>query len=293
MGAPKISYTDITEKVRELPTLPTVVSELNRVIADPWASTKDVEKVMEQDQSLTLKVLALANSAYYAIPGGVSSLSRAIAYLGFDTVQQLVIAATVFDAISTQESPDFKIGDFWRHSIGTGIIAEVIAKKLNHPVPSDVFTCGILHDMGKLAMTKLSPELIAETAKHARDEKCTFIEAEVARAQLKHTQIGQILAEHWKLPMNIVNVVRFHHERNQDKRQGISQEMNQFVDIVMISNLICHAIQFGDSGYSITPKAPKEAFARLGIAMQEIPEIIKSLKEPLEGAESFLIILGS
>ena len=70
-AAPKVpvrkTVAEIAAKLDELPTLPSVIYELNRVINDPMSSTSDVERLMANDQSLTTKVLKLANSAYYAI----------------------------------------------------------------------------------------------------------------------------------------------------------------------------------------------------------------------------------
>ena len=80
--AQKLNEEYISEKVEELPTLPTIVYELTQVINDPMSSTKDVESIMENDQAMTTKVLKLVNSAYYAIPGGVSNLARAIELIG-------------------------------------------------------------------------------------------------------------------------------------------------------------------------------------------------------------------
>ncbi len=84
MQARQLTKENILSRLDELPSLPAIVYELSKVINDPMSSTNDVEKLMSSDQSLTMKVLKLVNSAYYAIPGGVSSLSRAIAYIGFD-----------------------------------------------------------------------------------------------------------------------------------------------------------------------------------------------------------------
>src|ERR1700745_3382504 len=102
MGAPQLTQESIVARLDELPTLPSIVYELSRIIKHPMSSTSDVEKIMSNDQSLTAKVLRLVNSSYYAIPGGVSSLSRAIAYIGFDTVNQLVLCASILKALETK-----------------------------------------------------------------------------------------------------------------------------------------------------------------------------------------------
>ncbi|MCB0412357.1 MAG: HDOD domain-containing protein, partial [Bdellovibrionales bacterium] len=145
MGVPAIKYSkeDLIARMDELPTLPTIVYELTRIINDPMSSTKEVEQVMKNDVSLTTRVLKLANSAYYAIPGGVSTLSRAIAYIGFDTVNQLVLSASIIDALDLGENTIFNVNDFWKHSVGVAIASETIGRYINHLTPSDLFTAGL------------------------------------------------------------------------------------------------------------------------------------------------------
>ncbi len=285
--------TDIQEKVKDLPSLPTVVMRLSQLIADPMSSTQQVQDLMSQDQAITAKVLALANSAYYAIPGGVSTLQRAIAYLGFDTVHQLVLAASVFKALKVDKMSSFRFNDFWRHGMGVAVASEVIAKELHLHNPSEVFTCGLLHDMGKLAILKIDQDYLEQLCETAIRNKQTFYEAEQDAGILKHTKVGFILAEHWKLPRSIQNCILYHHERNMVARQKLGDEMNQYIDIVMIANLLIHALYFGDSGYKVVPPCPKEVLMRLGIKPENLAEIVMKFKEPLSKANGFLNVLKS
>ena len=162
--ADKPSTTEeILLKVDELPTLPSIVFELNQIINDPLSAAADIEKVMLNDQSLTSRVLKLVNSAYYAIPGGVSNLKRAIIYLGFDAIQQLVLTASVLDTVATdsdEAAGQLDLGQFWVHSMGVAMASEVIAKHVKHQSPADLFTAGLLHDLGKVALHMINLDLL-------------------------------------------------------------------------------------------------------------------------------------
>ena len=168
----------IVDRLDELPTLPTIVYELSRVINDPMSSTGDVQKIMANDQSLTTKVLKLANSAYYAIPGGVSSLQRAIGYIGYDTIHQLVLSASIISALDAKSSADFDLTQFWKHAIGVAMAAETTARFVHYKTPSDLFTCGLVHDMGKVASYIIAPEIFTQTLAHAKANGCSVHEAE-------------------------------------------------------------------------------------------------------------------
>ena len=292
MGAKKIQNTSLIEKLDELPTLPTVAQKLNRVINDPLSSASDVEKIMNQDQSLTAKVLKLINSAYYAIPGGVTNLSRAIAYLGFDTINQVVLTASIFSTLKVEGDPEFDMKAFWQHSVGVGMAAETIAKHINHPTPADLFTCGLIHDLGKVALIIVDTEEFTRILAYAKENDLTFYEAEKELETYKHADIGQKLAEKWRLPSQIQFAIRYHHQSNCLKRGGISPELQQIVDITLLANLLVHALQYGHSGHSKILNAPKPVFERLNISSNQLKPLVAKIKTSLKNADAFLAIIS-
>ena len=217
-AAKKLTEEQIVGKLDELPTLPAIIYELGQVINDPMSSTKDIENIMSNDLSLTTKVLKLANSAYYAIPGGERSLSRAISYLGFDTVNQLVLSSSILEALDLKEDTPFDMTEFWKHCIGVGFAAETIAKHINHPMPSDLFTCGLVHDMGKIAFFTIDPESMNSIIQYSSDKSISYIKAEEELEFPKHTIVGGLLASRWQLPLSMQASIKFHHENSPQKR---------------------------------------------------------------------------
>jgi putative nucleotidyltransferase with HDIG domain len=258
------------------------------------SSTKEVEEIMSQDIGMTTKVLKLANSAYYAIPGGVSSLARAIAFIGFDTIHQLVLSASIIKALEVKGPSTFDINEFWKHSIGVAIGAEVIAKFQQHPNPSDLFTCGLVHDLGKLALYIVSSDTLVQLCTDNESSKLSFIEGEAKHKIIAHTELGKMLAEKWQLPKSIQASVRYHHESSLAKRSNLSSEQNVAVDIVMLSNLLIHALKFGNSGHNKILGAPNELLERLHISPQgDLPGLIKGIKAQIDAASDFIKMIGS
>jgi HD-like signal output (HDOD) protein len=289
-----LSKEQIIKKLDELPTLPAVVYELNRLINDPMSSTGDVEKVMSNDQTLTAKVLKLVNSAYYAIPGGVTNLKKAITHLGFDTVQQLVLGASILNALSIKESSvPFDLTKFWQHSIGVGIAGETIAKRLGYKVPADVLTCGLVHDMGKIALLIIAPDQFKAVLDKAQESSITIIESEKQLNYPGHAEIGYALANKWLLPQQIQNSICFHHQNDASKRGKASPELNQVIDMVLLSNLLIHAIKFGNGGHSIIAPAPKQVLDRLNLSPSGLPPLVASIKNALSRADAFISIIAN
>lgn len=293
MQAKQLSQEAILARLDELPTLPAIVYELSRVINDPMSSTNDVEKIMANDQSLTAKVLKLVNSAYYAIPGGVSSLSRAIAYIGFDTVNQLVLSASILKALETKGPQRYDMNAFWKHSIGTGITAETIAKFVNHPTPADLFTCGLVHDMGKIALYTIETDSMLAIVQRAETMNCSYSEAEISLNIPSHMKIGQALAQRWKLPNTIQTAIAYHHTKELNQRGGITPDLHRNVDIVFLANLLTHALKFGKSGHDKVLGAPKDVMERLTLDPEKhLKPLLGEIKLSLEKAADFLRVLG-
>ena len=292
MAAVRLTSESIAARLDELPSLPTVVYELSRVINDPMSSTSDVEKIMANDQSMTVKVLQLVNSAYYAIPGGVTSLSRAIGYIGFDTVNQLVLSGSILNALETKGPQRYDMNEFWKHSIGVGIAAETIAKFVHYPTPADLFTAGLVHDMGKVALYTLESDVMLSIVEHAAQKSLSYSEAEVELGLPTHTKIGQKLAQKWKLPTQIQASIAYHHEKEIHLRGGISPDLHRNVDIVYLANLLTHALKFGKSGHDKILGAPREVLERLSISDADLKVVVADIRTHQDKASDFLHVLG-
>ena len=293
MSAPKLTQDSIASRLEELPTLPAIVYELSKVINDPMSSTTDVEKIMANDVGLTAKVLRLVNSAYYAIPGGVSSLSRAIGYIGFDTVNQLVLSASILKALETKGPQKYDMNEFWKHSIGVAIASETIAKYVNHPMPADLFTCGLVHDMGKVALYTLEQDTMLQIVLAAEEKGISYHEAEVALGLPTHTMIGQMLAQKWQLPQAIHACIAHHHAKDLNQRNGTKSDLHRNIDIVMLGNLLVHALKFGKSGHAKILGAPKEVLERLSLNPDaDLKPLLTDIRNNLDQASEFLRVLG-
>lgn len=295
MAATILETQFLLKKLDDIPSLPAIVYELSRIINDPMSSTQEVENIMSKDIGMTTKVLKLANSAYYAIPGGVSNLSRAIAFIGFDTIHQLVLAASIIKTLETENSEFFRINEFWKHSVGVAIASEAIGKYIKSNLSSDLFTCGMIHDIGKMALHIIHSESVVEIIKYCNTNKVTYSAAEQYLGIMSHTEISKLLSEKWQLPKTMQAVARFHHEKELAKRGNLSNELHQAIDIVTLANMLVHALKFGHSGHSVVLGAPNEVLQRLMLDPQnDMPSLLKLIKENLAKSSDFIsTIMGS
>lgn len=284
-------YEFYISKLEEIPALPSIVSDLIKIVDDPLTSTKQIEDLLSRDQGLSLKTLRMANSAYYAIPGGCSTLSRAITFLGCNTLKQLVVSAAVADAFKKLQGSPFNIKEFWKHSAGTAIVAQTLSNHLDSSLGEESFVSGLLHDIGKLVILLVDKPTIDEMVKIAKEKPLTFTQIENEYSMPSHTYWGQFLVKKWQLPAQLQAVVKDHHTPRPSLRSALDAETNFLVDVVMIANQLVQAIKFGNSGYTVTPKLEIEVINRLGLSLEDKEAWFSKVKESLKHAEQFASLL--
>ena len=76
----------ISQKIKNLPTLPDIVQKLITLIQDERTSAGDLSKLISYDQAISIKLLKVANSAYYGFLKEVATIQHAIVILGFEEV---------------------------------------------------------------------------------------------------------------------------------------------------------------------------------------------------------------
>jgi putative nucleotidyltransferase with HDIG domain len=280
-------YSDLLAKLQDIPTLPMVAMRVNELINDPNSSGGDIAEVMKKDQVLTAKVLRLVNSSYYAIPGGVADVQRALAFLGFNTVAQLVLSLSVFSVFNSESTPDFSMLEFWKHALGTAVCSEIMAKRLKMAKPEEAFTCGLLHDVGKLVLHQIDSDrlqmIVQETAKSQR----SFLDVERERDLPTHSFMGEVIATKWGLPQVIRLAIRYHHF-DVSKMGSVLASAKPVIHIVRLANQICVKNHVGASGDCSTGEITADMLSNLGLKPEDITQIEEQLSKDMERAGAFL-----
>lgn len=200
------------DRIEDLPTLPTIAVEVNRLLQDYDTSIRDLSSTIEKDQSIVGKMLKLVNSAFFGLSSKVSNIPHAVTLLGFNAIRNAVVSVSVIDIFKQKSTKnDFDITEFWTHSVSVAITSRVLAEKSRIHSPDECFIAGLLHDMGKLVMCQYLPELFQTVLETKKNNGLSFYEAEKKSIPVTHAQIGGFLAKKWKLPSALVDTLRMHH----------------------------------------------------------------------------------
>ncbi|MBL7715160.1 MAG: HDOD domain-containing protein [Bdellovibrionales bacterium] len=279
-------YSDLLAKLQDIPTLPVVAMRVNELINDPTSSSVDIADVLKKDQVLTAKILRLVNSSYYAIPGGVSDVQRALAFLGFNTLAQLVLGLSVFSVFTGEDTEQFSMVDFWRHALATAICSEVLAKRLDYPKPEEAFTCGLLHDIGKLVLHQIDKDRLLAIVAEANRRESTFVEVEREWDLPGHSFLGEVIATKWGLPQVIRLAIRYHHF-DVTNMQSILASAKPVIQMVRLANQICIKNQMGKSGDCSKGEITEDMLKPLGLKLTDIPGIEEQVGKDMERAGAF------
>ncbi|AEH44402.1 metal dependent phosphohydrolase [Thermodesulfatator indicus DSM 15286] len=257
------------KNLQSLPTLPPIVGQLTRLIADERSTAQQVAALIERDQVLTSKVLKMVNSAFYGFPRRISTVSNAIVLLGFNVVRTLVITASIFETMQAQDL------SLWEHSLGTAAAAGLLAGKLELKNPEEVTTAGLLHDIGKVVLRTEFPEILNQIEKTVQEKGIYFREAEQEVIGIDHGEIGRLLANQWNLPERLVEPIAYHHEVEKARKFKKETAIVHFADIMV------RAVGYGSGGDPWVPPLNDKAWKLLRLTDNDLAELIPIFDEKL------------
>lgn len=215
-------------EIEELPTLPEVMVKVHGLINSDECDASKLAKIIKHDPALTSTILKTANSSYYNIINRrISSVTEAIARIGFNEVLKITMAMSVIKKFANTKSI---IGykSFWRHSLTaasmTSIIADMAKSDCLGEDRQDLFLTGLLHDIGVLIYDQFFHDEFTRIIDFALKEEKTYLYSEnVISPKETHAFIGGALLEIWKLTSPVINAVRYHHTPHKcsEKLRGI------------------------------------------------------------------------
>jgi putative nucleotidyltransferase with HDIG domain len=276
-----ITIEEIVAKTTDLPTIPAAAVRVMRETQSSSASAASVAKIIVTDQALSAKVLRLANSAFYGLSRRIADLPEAVVILGMKSVKNLALVAGTYPWMQ-RPLTGYCLGpaDMWRHAFGTAVASQLIAR-VSRKAPEDVaFTAGLLHDIGKVALSIWLENKMGAILLYAGREEIPFDEAERRVLGYDHCQVGYHLASSWNLPEEICAAALYHHA------PSLADEHQAVVECVHVGDHICSAMGFGLGGDGLHYRFDASALDRLGLKPEDIDRITDEFVEKFEEYET-------
>jgi HD-like signal output (HDOD) protein len=282
-------YEKIERFIDAMPSFPTTASKVIEICDNPRTSPMDLKKVISLDPVLTAKVLKLIKmAAYYEENHQTTSLVHATITLGLNTIKNLVLSTAMLGTISREKrKSSLDMGEFWRHSLSVGVVAKLLAKRrgIDRKQWESYFCAGLLHDIGKIPIATVFDRDYMNAIADADKGQDPLFCVEDRLFGANHCQVGQILAELWKLDRALSDTIAYHH--NYKVYNGAHKDK---LLTVVAANSYANCSKLGFSGDIHSGEIDQAVLSELKISKDTFVEIEEAFLIEIEKAKVFLNI---
>lgn len=261
----KLTISNIMDNIKELTPLPVTAIKFSEAVADENSEISDFVQILKMDQAITANVLRLANSASSGSSREISDVKSAVIRLGGKRILTDIVSKYFAKSMSQEILMyGYEESNLWRHSVAAALATNNIAKLASKPIPIGSFVATLMHDIGKLVISRnIDTDTITKINQFS-SEGVTFLDAEKEILGFTHCEAGFELATKWKLPHYISLPIGEHHNPTIE---------SDIVDIVKLSNYIAKALGEGVGSEGMQFKIGDKVFENIGISITDF-EII-------------------
>ena len=255
-----------------LPTLPEVALTIRDIVENEDASLQQISEVLEQDASISARLLKVANSPLYRTRTPAENLQTAVSRLGLRLVRDVVTTLAMKQLFHTDSHI---IEGYLRKLWSTSVEVAATCRALTAFVPEldkeQTMLAGLVHNIGALpiiAMMESDNELLNDPG---------LMTAVILKLQGK---VGKEILSQWHFPADMVevaeNATHFQYHHNSGAKP---------VDLVQVS-----LVQGGHIESTFLPEDANtiKAFSNIGMDCEIVSVNIESRQDVIEETVSSL-----
>jgi HD-like signal output (HDOD) protein len=275
-----ISEADIVRAASSLGVIAGGANTAHRILAtlcDASLDARQIADVIQREPALAVRVLKVANSAFYGSSRNVGTLDRALMLLGLDAVRGIAAAACLDRSVARR---DFQAPIDPRalslHCVASAFAAETLTRQCGRAIPTDAFMAALLHDFGVPIQERLDSAGVVKLLQAlAQDPDAQVAALEAQLVQVGHGRCAEVVFENWRLPQSIVLAAKHHDDPSQ--APGPSRDLTTLVHLgVQI------ALEAGFT-HPLEPRQlriPREPLLRaMGLQEDAITSVMEGLSE--------------
>ena len=187
-----------------LPSLSPVAMQLVEMALDESASAESLTALIEKDPSLAVRVLKLANSAFFRTRHPTTSLKQAVVKVGLQRLRIMALSLSLRDAFPMGRIGALDYGQFWRLTLYRALIAKSLATYTKHCYPEEAFVAGLTMEVGLLILFDLRIRQDTDAPPIKLEPLEELLMWERDRYGMDHRQVGEAALKCWRFPESIV-----------------------------------------------------------------------------------------
>lgn len=236
----------------------------------------DLSSILEQvrlDQVIAAKVLRFCNSPLYNPGREITSLDRALVFLGENSLAEIAISAAVSSSYD-QACQGYALmkGGLFRHALAVAQVARALASWTGLVVPGVAYSAGLLHDIGKVVLDHFVAESLPFFYQHSADARKDYTELEQELFDIDHPEAGLRLAKKWNLSTPLRQTIAHHHYP-----ERAEAECQVLVHLVYLADLLSTCYLPGVEIESINTIDFRNRLQILGLQPESLSAIIEKL----------------
>jgi putative nucleotidyltransferase with HDIG domain len=253
-----------------------IISLVSRMNTPP----AEIVAAIRLDPVLTGKVLQLVNSAYFELAQRVTSLNRAVVYLGINTIKNLALSTAVMQTFETKNQTLANlIQPAWRHSLAAAVSVKLIAKACGEDpkMLEEYFIAGLLHDVGKIILM----QAFFETLPH---DGTLSLPAEREKYGTDHGKLGSETLKRWKFNDDLVQAIGSFYN---------PPATNRMANFIHLANAMTYRLDLNGPDNSGEAKIQPGCYGAIGLTEEKTLFALTGAGEQIRKAEVFLNIASS
>ena len=193
----------------DFPALSESVTSINRIASSDKESVNKLSNSVLKDFALTNKLLKLVNSVMYSQfdSGSISTISRAVVILGYDSVRSIALSLMMFDNMQNKGHAQQLKEEFVR-SLFSGMLARGLAGRASVKDAEEAFICSMFHNLGRTLSMFYFPEETTEIQKLIQAKGLTEASAATQILGLNFEELGIGIAKTWGFPDSMLLSMR-------------------------------------------------------------------------------------
>jgi HD-like signal output (HDOD) protein len=270
-------------RLESLPALTPAIQQALAMCGDPLCSSRDLERVLEADQALVAQLLKVANSAFYALDGHTTTVSRAVTVIGLEKLQSLLLQVLLAGTLRRLSA---------RHPDGQRLVAvSVAAASACHAIAQyvpgqndeEALVAGLLHNVGELVLLTAFPadyqaacRLAARMSEGGAQRAIFGVDAPLA---------GRWLLESWGLPLLFAETTQYWDKPFHGELRACPCKFLCTIHLgVHLGRCWEREAAWQEAGRDVVPQALQE----IGLGQESLPDIYEKISEHIERVQILL-----
>lgn len=268
----------LKRRTKDLQMLPAIAIQALEIAKDPDCAITEFTAVVERDVKLAADILAMANSALYSPGRPIVNLHQSVVRLGFRQCKNLILSTSMTSLMKKITLGEEWVREvLWRHGFLTAMLSINVNRCVGAGFQGEEFVAGLIHDFGRTLFAVCMPEKFAEIDPLEFLEGPTLLVDELAACGTNHCEVGAWFAQENKLPTELQEVIRFHHD------PSLALRHRRLVALTAVSDHMANHLQRGEdvNSYDLRENSAifvlegcgvRNAAGRLAETVQEVME---------------------